>query len=77
MIKIKLEHPLSTGIRNLPLAEFALVRDLHVDEPEELANAGPDEILARICGMSPFMVSQLTTADRANIVAARRISKNG
>ncbi|ADJ22477.1 hypothetical protein Hden_0656 [Hyphomicrobium denitrificans ATCC 51888] len=77
MMKIRLEHPIDSGLRDIGPAEFCLVRNLRADELEALADAEPDEVLARITGLSPFMVTRLTPADRTNIQAARAAERGG
>lgn len=57
MIKVRLAHAIPSGLRGISPSEYAFVRDLRVDELEALADAEPDEILARITGLSHFMVT--------------------
>ena len=77
VLKVQLEHAIETGIREVQAAEFALVRDLRLDELEALADADPHTIMARITGLSPEMCARLTDNDRTNIQAARAAIRRG
>jgi len=41
VLKIRLEHAIETGIREVQAAEFALVRDLRLDELEAAGRCRP------------------------------------
>lgn len=68
---------MESGFRGVGPAEFCLVHDLRPDELLALAHADPDEIMARITGLSPSMAARLTANDRLNIQAARAAARRG
>jgi hypothetical protein len=71
---VHLEHPIDSGIRGVGPTQLVPIHDLTAEHLEALrdADAGTDEILAAVTGLSPGQVARLTDNDRSNIIQARR-----
>lgn len=74
MSTVRLEFPIDSGVKGVSPTLLVPVRDLREDELEAFraADAGEDDILAAITGLTPKQVRKLTPKDRVNIAAARR-----
>lgn len=70
--QVRLEWPIDSGLKGVPATQIVSVRNLRTAELAALADAAPDEIMARCTGLSLNQVARLTQNDRAAIIAARQ-----